>query len=147
MGWQIFLNEFACGYFEIRRSVETPSVELPNSGPSVKMSLQVLSGRCKKCPGKIARASSSATAAGTPWPPASACGAASSSSRGEDKDKNHSHQHPKYLAVPLLEPCDRDCCDKKIRLREIQPLSASKVRELEAKDYSRWAPVIPPRTC
>ncbi|KAK8070824.1 hypothetical protein PG997_011027 [Apiospora hydei] len=146
MAWQIFLNEFACGHFEIRRSVETKSVELPNSGPAVKMNLQVLSGRCKKCPPRDCTGIVVCYSCGHPMAAGVSTWRCQQQQPGEDKDKNHAHQNPKYLAVPLPEPCDRDSCDKKIRLRAIQPLSVSTVRGLEAKDYSRWAPVIPPRT-
>ncbi|KAK8067852.1 hypothetical protein PG996_006964 [Apiospora saccharicola] len=64
---------------------------------------------------------------------------------GAEKDKNHTHQNPKYLAVPLPEPCGRPSCDKQVRLRAIQSLTASTVRRMQAQDYSRWEPVIGPR--
>ena len=143
MAWQVFLNEFACGHFEIRRSVQNPSVELPNSGPSVKMNLQVVSGRCKNCPPRNCTGIVVCYSCGHPHSAGVGMWRCHQQQPGAEKDKNHTHQNPRYLAVPLPEPCDRESCDKKVRLRTIQSLSASTVRGLEAKDYSRWAPVIP----
>ncbi|KAK7972744.1 hypothetical protein PG988_006878 [Apiospora saccharicola] len=143
--WQVFLNEFACGHFETRRCVQTPSVELPGSGDIVKMNLQVVSGRCKNCPPVDCKGIVVVYNCGHPHSAEVGMWRCHQQQPGAEKDKNHTHQNPKYLAVPLPEPCGRPSCDKQVRLRAIQSLTASTVRRMQAQDYSRWEPVIGPR--